>query len=152
MYRGSRLAASFLLFLTGSAVMAFGLGVLPGAIGPGGAWILVPIVVAAGIAHFVALAGVARGRAWGRELAVTIAEVGGGVAIAALFAVLLGADPFSATSSLPATTARANGIGLLVWMTAIYTLVGLSAGRIRFVGWRRRSAWWPAPLLRVGAA
>lgn len=152
MYRGSRLSASFLLFLTGSAVTAFGLGGLPRAIGPGGAWILVPIVVVSGIAHFVALAGIARGRAWGRELAVTIAEVGGGLAIAALFAMLLGADPFSATSPLPAATARDNGIGLLVWTAAMYTLLGLSAGRIDFAGWRRRSAWWPTPLLRVGAA
>lgn len=152
MYRGSRLAASFLLFLTGSAVTAFGLGGLPRSIGPGGAWVLVPIVVAAGIAHFVALVGIARARPWARELAVTIAEVGGGIAIAGLVAVLLGADPFSATSPLPAATARANGIGLLLWTTAMYTLLGLNAGRIRFAGWRRRSAWWPTPLLRVGAA
>lgn len=151
MYRGSRLAASFLLVLTGSAVGAFGLGVLPRAIGPGGAWILVPIVVAFGIAHFVALAGIARGRAWGRDLAVSIAEAGGGVAIAALFAMLIGADPFSATSTLPAATARADGAGLLAWTVAMYGLLGLSAGRIRFAGWGRRSQWWPAPLLRVGA-
>ena len=140
MYRGSRLVASFLLFLTGSAVTAFGLGVLPAAIGPGGAWILVPLVVAYGIAHFVALAGIARGRAWGRELAVSIAEAGGGIAIAGLFAILLGADPFSV------------GAGLLAWNVAMYALLGLSAGRITFAGWRRRSNWWPSPLLRVGAA
>jgi hypothetical protein len=34
----------------------------------------------------------------------------------------------------------------------MYLLVGLGAGRIRFAGWRRRSQWWPTPLLRVGAA
>lgn len=152
MYRGSRLAASFLLVLTGSAVSAFGLGVLPRAIGAGGPWILVPVVVAFGIAHFVALAGIVRGRAWARDGAVSIAEAGGGIAIAALVAVLMGADPFSATSSLPAATARANGVGLLAWTLAMYALLGLSAGRIRFAGWRRRSQWWPSPLLRVGAA
>ncbi len=140
MYRGSRLAASFLLFLTGTAVTAFGLGVLPPAIGPAGAWILVPIVVAYGIAHVIALVGVARGRTWGRELAVSIAEAGGGIAIAGLFAMLLGTDPLSA------------GTGLLVWTVAMYALLGVSDGRIRFDDWRRSSHWWPAPLAGAGAA
>lgn len=152
MYRGSRLAASFLLLLTGSAVTAVGLGVLPRAIGPDGVWMLVPLVVGFGIVHFVALFGIARGRAWGREIAVSVAEAGGGIAIASMFALLLGADPFSATSSLPETTARANGLGLVLWTVTMYALLGLSAGRIRFEGWRRRSTWWPAPLLRVGGA
>jgi hypothetical protein len=131
MYRGSRLAASFLLLLTGSAVVAVGLGVLPRAVAPGGTWIVVPVVVAAGIAHFVALAGIARGREWGRALSVGIAEVGGGLAIAALVAVLLGANPFTATGSLPEATARANSIGLLAWTIAMYLLLGASAGRVR---------------------
>ena len=107
MYRGSRLAASFLLVLTGSAVTAFGLGVLPEAIGTDGPWILVPLVVAFGIAHFVALVGIARARTWGRELAVSIAEAGGGIAIAGLSAIMLGANPFSV------------GAGLLAWNVAM---------------------------------
>jgi hypothetical protein len=142
MYRGSRLAASFLLFLSGSAVTAFGLAVLPPAIASGGPWIVVPLVVAFGIAHFVALAGIVRGRGWGRELAVSIAEAGGGLSIAALVAILLGA----------ASAGRATGIGLAVWTMAVYLLLGLSAGRIRLTGWRRRSFWWPAPLVREVAA
>ena len=146
MYRGSRLAASFLLLLTGSAVTALGLAVLPGAIGSGGPWILVPVVITFGIAHFVALVGIARGREWARQLALTIAEAGGGLAIAALFAMLLGANP------LPGSTARADGVGLVAWQLGLYVLVALSAGRIQFAGWRRRSAWWPTPLLRIGAA
>jgi hypothetical protein len=145
MYRGSRLAATFLLFLTGTSVSVLAVAVVPGAIGADGPWLLIPVVVAFAIAHFVALAGIARGRTWGRDLAVGIAEAGGGFAIAALFAMLLGADPFSGTSSPP--DARANGAGLLVWTVAIYALLGLSAGRIRFAGWSRRSTWWPEPLL-----
>jgi hypothetical protein len=150
MYRGSRLAASFLLFLTGTAVAVLAVGILPGAIVPDGPWLAIPLVVAFAIAHFVALAGVARARAWGRDLAVLIAEAGGGIAIAALVAVALGADPFSSTSSSPAATA--NGVGILVWAVAIYLLLGLSAGRVQLAGWSRRSTWWPAPLLRIGAA
>src|SRR6476660_7617425 len=90
MYRGSRLAASFLLFLTGSAATAIGFGVVPQAVGS--AWYLALIVAVFGIAHFVALFGIARAREWGRTLAVTIAQVGGGVSFAGLVAIALGAN------------------------------------------------------------
>jgi hypothetical protein len=152
MYRGSRLAASFLLLLTGSAVTALGLGVVPRAIGPGGAWIVVPVVVVFGFAHFIALAGLARGRQWARDLAVTIAEAGGGLAIASLVAVLLGADPFAASSPLPEAAARANAAGLLVWTIAMYTLIGVSAGRIGLPGQRGNARWTSTRPASTGAA
>jgi hypothetical protein len=148
MYRGSRLAASFLLFLTGSAATAIGFGVAPSAVGS--AWALAALVVAFGIGHFVALFGIARAREWGRMLALTIAEIGGGVSLAALIAIAMGANPF-AGSSLPADQAQANGTGLVAWSLAMYLLLGITAGRVRFAGWRRRSAWWPTPLLRVAS-
>jgi hypothetical protein len=148
MYRGSRLAASFLLFLTGSAVTAVGFGVAPTA--GGVAPILVALIATFGVAHFVALFGIVRAREWGRTLAVTIAEIGGGISFAGLVAIALGAHPF-ATSTMSAAQAQANGTGLVAWTLAMYLLLGISAGRIRFDGWRRRSAWWPTPLLRVGA-
>jgi hypothetical protein len=143
MYRGSRLAASFLLFLTGSAVGALSLGVVPAAIGPAGPWVVVALAVALAIAHFVALVGVARGRAWGRDLAVSIAEVGGGIAIAVLIALAMATDPLGGGS-------RADRAGLAAWMLGLYALLGITAGRIRLTGWSRRSRWWPAPLLRIG--
>ena len=142
MYRGSRLAASFLLFLTGSAATAVGLGVAPAAVG--GAWPLALLVIVFGIAHYVALFGIARGREWGRQLATTIVEIGGGVSFAGLIAIALGANPFGGQSV-------ANGTGLAAWTLAMYLLLGISAGRVRFDGWQRRSTWWPTPLLRVGA-
>lgn len=145
MYRGSRLVASFLLILTGAPMTALALGVLPGATFPGGAWVVVPLAVAFGVAHFVALGGMVVGRAWGRTLAVGLAEAGGGISIAAAIAVLLGADPLGAAGG-PET-----GLGLAAWMTAMYALLGISAGRIRLTGWARRSRWWPTPLLRVAA-
>jgi hypothetical protein len=140
MYRGSRLAASFLLFLTGSAATAIGFGVAPTAVG--GAWPLALLAIAFGIAHFVALFGIARAREWGRTLAVTIAEIGGGLSFAALVAIAMGANPFGGGS---------GSAGLVAWTLAMYLLLGISAGRIRFEGWSRRSAWWPTPLLRVAA-
>ncbi len=100
---------------------------------------------------FVALVGVARGLAWGRTLALTVAESGGGLAIAAAVALLLGAAPFAASSPLPGDAIRADAAGLIAWMVAMYGLLGISVGRIRLGGWRRSSHWWPAPLLRAGA-
>ena len=152
MYRGSRLAASFLLLLTGSSVLALGLGVVPRAIGPGGAWMVVPVVVVFGLAHFIALAGLARGRRWARDLAVTIAEAGGGLAIASLVAVLLGADAFTASSPLPEAAARASTAGLLAWTVAMYTLIGVSAGRIGLQGRRGTAHWTSTPPASAGAA
>ena len=137
MYRGSRLAAGFLLFLTGTAVAVLSVGVLPGVIGPHGPWVVAALAIALATAHFVALVGVARGRAWGRDLAVSLAEAGGGLAVAALIAIALGADPLRA------------GTGFAAWMLSLYALLGFAAGRVRLTGWRRRSRWWPAPLLRL---
>ena len=125
MYRGSRLAASFLLVLTGFGVLAIALFTLPAAVGHGAAWWVVPVGITAGLLHFAALVGVSRGRAWGRSLAVLIAEVGGGIAILGAVALLTGAHPFGASS--------ATGVGLLVWSLGVYALLGIAAGRIPVV-------------------
>jgi len=118
MYRGSRLAASFLLVLTGLAVSAIALFVLPQTAAASGAtWLVV-----AAILHFAALVGIARGRDWGRNLAVFVAEIGGGVAILGAVALLTGAKPFGASSS--------TGIGLILWTAAVYALLGIAAGRV----------------------
>ncbi len=144
MYRGSRLAASFLLFLTGFAVLAVGFTVIPAvAVRPGSAWVLVPLVIAFGVVHLVALVGLVRGRSWARDLAVSIAEAGGGIAIAAGIALALGANLIWSTSTLPADVARAEAAGLVAWFVGLYALLGISAGRIRFDGW--------APTFPMGA-
>jgi hypothetical protein len=142
MYRGSRLAASFLLVLTGASVAAFALSVLPGR-GSGGAWVVVPMAIAFAVAHFAALVGLARGAAWGRTLGLTIAEAGGGLSFAAVFAVALGADVG------PAGASQATIAALFGWFAAMYALLGISVGRIQLTGWARRSHWWPTPLLRT---
>ena len=109
MYRGSRLAASFLLVLTGLAVSAIALFVLPQtAAATGAPWLVV--------------VGIARGRDWGRNLAVFVAEFGGGVAFLGAVALLTGAKPFGASSS--------TGIGLILWTAAVYALLGIAAGRV----------------------
>jgi hypothetical protein len=125
MYRGSRLAASFLLVLTGFAVLAIALFTLPTAVDHGAPWWIVPLGIAAGIAHFVALVGIYRNRAWGPSLAVLIAEFGGGIAILGAIALLTGAHPFGASSG--------TGAGLLLWALGVYSLLGIAAGRIPVV-------------------
>jgi hypothetical protein len=122
MFRGSRLAASFLLVLTGLAAIATALFVAPSAVARGVAWPIVPVGLVAAVLHFVALGGVARGRDWGRNLAVLIAETGGGLAILGAIAVLTGGHPFGNDA--------ATGIGLLAWSAAMYALLGIAAGRV----------------------
>ena len=141
MYRGSRLATSFLLFVTGLATLAIALFVVPPAVAPGSGWVVAPIALAYAIAHFVALGGVARGRDWGRNLAVFVAEIGGGIAILGGIALLVGANPFGHDP--------AAGPGLVAWTAAVYPLLGIAAGRVPVVARlspleRRRAVFGPS--------
>ena len=125
MYRGSRLAASFLLVLTGFAASAVALLVIPPAVGDGAARWAIPGAIAFGIGHWAALVGVALGRDWGRNLAVFVAELGGGLAILGGVALLVGARPFGSDA--------AAGPGLVAWTAAVYALLGIAAGRVPVV-------------------
>jgi hypothetical protein len=122
MYRGSRLAASFLLVLTGLATTAIALFVVPAALGATGARGLIPVAIAFAILHFAGLVGVYRGRDWGRNLAVFVAEIGGGLAILAVVAMATGARPFGQDA--------ATGLGFVAWSAAVYALLGVAAGRV----------------------
>ncbi len=122
MYRGSRLAASVLLVLTGFAASAIALFVIPGAFDAGAGRWLIPVAIVFAIGHWAALVGVARARDWGRNLAVFVAELGGGLAILGAVALLTGAQPFGANP--------AAGPGLVAWGAAVYGLLGIAAGRV----------------------
>jgi hypothetical protein len=122
MYRGSRLAASFLLVLTGFAASAIALFVVPAAaVGGAGLW-AIPTAILFAIGHWTALVGVARGRDWGRNLAVFVAELGGGLAILGGVALLVGARPFGPVAG--------TGVGLVAWTAGVYALLGITAGRV----------------------
>jgi alpha-beta hydrolase superfamily lysophospholipase len=122
MYRGSRLAAGFLLILSGLAATAVAVFVVPRAVGDGGARWLMPIAIAFAVLHLAALVGVARGRDWGRNLAVFVAEVGGGIALLAAIATVVGAQPFGADG--------ATGAGFAAWAAGVYAVLGIAAGRV----------------------
>ena len=141
MYRGSRLAASLLLVLTGFAATAAALFVVPSTVtGPSGGALGGAAIVFA-IGHWAALVGVYRARDWGRNLAVFVAELGGGLAILGAVALLTGARPFGPDA--------AAGPGLVAWTAAIYALLGIAAGRVPVVARltpieRRRAVFGPS--------
>jgi alpha-beta hydrolase superfamily lysophospholipase len=122
MYRGSRLAASFLLLLTGLAATAVAVFVVPPAVAGTSARLLIPVAIAFAILHLAALVGVARSRDWGRNLAVFVAEMGGGLAILAAIAMATGARPLGADV--------ASGLAFVAWSAAVYGLLGIAAGRV----------------------
>ncbi len=122
MYRGSRLAASFLLVLTGLAAASVALFVVPPAVAGTDGRLLIPAAIAGAILHLAALVGVIRGRDWGRNLAVFVAEFGGGLAILAAIAMAVGARPFGPDV--------AAGLGFVAWSGAVYALLGVAAGRV----------------------
>lgn len=125
MYRGSRLAASFLLVLTGLAASAIALLVVPVAVGGGGGRWLIPTAGVFAILHFAALVGIGRGRDWGRNIAVFVAEMGGGLAIVGAVALATGGHPFGSSSG--------QGLGFVAFAAGVYALLGTAAGRVPVV-------------------
>lgn len=128
--RGTRGFAAFVTGLAGLAVLGFGIVVLPTT--PldrlAMSW-LVPLTVAFGIAHLVAAYGLIRRTDWAASLTGYLAAIGIGVAAYGLLVTLTGLDPFGPTSTLPDDQARAQGIGLLIWMIGLWVVAARSALR-----------------------
>ena len=121
--RGTRGFAAFVIGLAGFVVLGIGAVVLPNASFDRLAmsW-LIPLIVVFGIAHFVAAIGLIRRRSWAASLTGYLAAIGIGVAAYGLLVTMTGLDPFGATSSLPGDQARAEGVGLLLWMIGLWAL------------------------------
>ncbi len=128
--RGTRGFAAFVIGLAGFVVLGIGVVVLPNT--PfdrlAMSWVI-PLSVGFGIAHFVAAFGLIRRRSWSAGLTGYLAAIGIGIAAYGLLVTLTGLDPFDATSSLPADQARAEGVGLLLWMIGLWTVGVRSAFR-----------------------
>jgi uncharacterized membrane protein YagU involved in acid resistance len=128
--RGTRGFGAFVTALAGLAVLGFGIVVLPTV--PldrlAMSW-LVPLTVAFGIAHLVAAFGLIRRTDWAAALTGYLAAVGIGVAAYGLLVTLTGLDPFGPTSTLPGDEARAQGIGLLIWMIGLWVVAARAAIR-----------------------
>ena len=121
--RGTRGFGAFVIGLAGLVVLGVGALVLPSLSFDRIAmsW-LIPLTVAFGLAHFVAAFGLIRRRDWSTSLIGYLVAIGIGVASYGLLVTMTGLDPFGATSSLPDDQARAEGIGLLIWMLGLWTL------------------------------
>jgi hypothetical protein len=121
--RGTRGFAAFVIGLAGFVVLGIGAVVLPNT--PfdrlAMSW-LIPLSIVFGIAHLVAAFGLIRRRAWSASLTGYLAAIGIGVAAYGMLVTLTGLDPFGATSSLPGEQARAEGLGLLLWMIGLWVL------------------------------
>jgi hypothetical protein len=128
--RGTRGFAAFVIGLAGFVVLGVGVVVLPTTSLDRLAmsW-LIPLTVVFGIAHLVAAFGLIRRRDWSARLTGYLAAIGIGVAAYGLLVTLTGLDPFGATSSLPADQARAQGLGLLLWMTGLWAIAARFALR-----------------------
>jgi hypothetical protein len=128
--RGTRAFAAFVVGLAGFVVLGVGAVVLPttGLDRIALSW-LIPLTVAFGVAHFAAAFGLLRRRGWGASLTGYVAAVGTGIAAYGLLVTLTGLDPFASTSSLPGEAARAQGVGLLIWMTGLWLLAAPYAAR-----------------------
>jgi hypothetical protein len=128
--RGTRGFAALVTWLAGSVVSAIGVVVLPNASMDRLAlsW-LIPLAIVFGAAHFVAVYGLLAGRRWSGALTGYLAAIGIGVAVYGLLATLTGLDPFAVTSTLPGDRARADGLGLLVWMIGMWLVAARFAWR-----------------------
>jgi hypothetical protein len=121
--RGTRGFAAVVTSLAGLVVLGVGAVVLPATTLDRLtlSW-LIPLTVAFGLAHGVAVYGLIRGRRWSGSLVGYLAAIGLGIAVYGLLLTLTGADPFGATSSLPSDRAWAEGLGLLVWMIGLWVV------------------------------
>lgn len=132
--RGTRGFAAVVVGLAGFVVLGIGAVVLPTVSldRVAMAW-LITLSIAFGIAHVVAAVGLVRRSAWSPALTSYLAAIGIGVAAYGLLVSLTGLDPFGATSSLPGDQARAEGVGLLLWMIGLWTV----GARFAIRGFRR---------------
>ena len=73
--------------------------------------------------------GLIRRTDWAAALTGYLAAVGIGVAAYGLLVTLTGLDPFGPTSTLPGDEARAQGIGLLIWMIGLWVVAARAAIR-----------------------
>ena len=132
--RGTRGFAAFVVALAGFVVLGIGAVVLPSiALDRLAMSWLIPLSIAFGLAHFVVALGLVRRSEWSPSGASYLAAIGIGVAAYGLLVTLTGLDPFGATSSLPGDQARAEGVGLLLWMIGLWTV----GARFAIRGFRR---------------
>lgn len=128
--RGTRGFAAIVTSLAGFVVLAAGLAsAASGAVDPIVRSWLVILAIAFAVAHVVAVVGLVRSRPWSARLVGYLAAIGIGASSYVLLVTLTGLDPVGATSALPEDQARAEGLGLAIWMIGLWLVAFRFAGR-----------------------
>lgn len=114
-HRGTRGFAAFFTGLNGFVVLGAALFVVPtlGLDEIVARWAVI-LGVSAGIAHFVAIAGLIRGRRWGATLVGYLAAVGIGISTFGALVALTGVDIFGAST--------ATAFGFFAWMIGTWAI------------------------------
>ncbi len=138
--RGTRGFAAFVLFLTGMTVLAVAFFVLPGSSIDGATLaILVPLAIAFGSAHLVAMYGVVRRRAWVVPLSLYLLAIGLGVAAFEILLLRAGIEPLLPAGAEATSVSRFEALGLTVWLAgswlvaARFVVRGMAPGGTRSV-------------------
>lgn len=115
-HRGTRGFAAFLTILSGSAVLAFGAVVAPNAGLPDvlATWVAT-LAIAAGLAHYVAVYGLIRGRAWSGQLVAYLAAAGIGASVFAILMIARAEQPILGAGD-------ASAVGYFVWMIGLWVV------------------------------
>ena len=128
--RGTRGFAAVVLFLTGLIVSAVTLFVLPAtALAAGMLTILIPLAIVFSIAHFVAMYGLVRRRAWSAPLTLYLAAIGLGLAAFGCLVLVTGLDPLGRPGADSALESRVQIAGLLVWLAGSWIVAARFAVR-----------------------
>lgn len=128
--RGTRGFAAIVTGLAGSVAIAATLA-------PAGAAPVDPVVrswlaiagIALGFGHVIAVVGLIRARPWSARLVGYLAAIGIGVSAYVALVTITGLDPFGTTSSLPTDQARAEGLGLAIWMIGLWLVAARFAAK-----------------------
>jgi hypothetical protein len=128
--RGTRGFAAVVLFLTGMIVSAVTLFVLPStALTRDVLTILIPLAIIFSVAHFVAMYGLVRRRAWSAPLTLYLAAIGLGLAAFGCLLLVTGLDPFGRPAAEAALESRVQVVGLLVWLAGSWIVAARFAVR-----------------------
>ena len=128
--RGTRGFGAVVLFLTGMIVSAVTLFVLPSAaIPPDVLTILIPLAIAFSIAHFVAIYGLIRRRAWSVSLTLYVLAIGLGIAAFGCLLLLTGLDPLGRPGAEAALESRLQLVGLFAWLAGSWIVAARFAVR-----------------------
>ncbi len=145
--RGTRGFAAVVQFLAGMTVLSIAFLVLPGSAIDGQLLtVLVPLAIAFGLAHLVAVYGVVGRRSWAASLSLYLLAIGAGAVGIGLVMLRAGIDPVTGRTIAAGAGAGAQTLGLFVWLAgswlvaARFTVRGMAAPERRVVDLEARVA------------